>query len=528
MPAPILTDPTFSDSVKRTLADLADIYPLRVRGSEARHMIGRLKRETDCSRGDYRALWSHPEDTFGRFDSLPKALRVALGDAIGWEMREQRFVVSDRLYRAVHGPVFRFASELAGLGKRIRARGPAWRSAGRTVFLCGRGVMASCEWLGRRWMEFTRHAPFTRTSGFHALWKWAGVDPVPLTVGYVDGIPYDPRMSPVYRLSGRNVESSALIGLDLLVSNRELVYLEANFNPGMRDNRLRLYPKGDPIGIGLCRYAREHGFVRVVFYPSSISSVSRGLEAAWRTPFDGQGIELEIRDDPHQRSPWRRSWEPLMDVEADGTLYVNSRTLPSPLNAVIRQKGLLEREIERHNREAPEGERVRTPRRIRSSRDIEPPQPDSRFPNLIVKHSLRDQASDHTLYKTDRLPDGIESPPYVVYEYVPPDRVARTENGTRAEYAFCYRSLLFITPHGPRYLGGLKSVGLVPVPDRLPTGRVPDNRPYVINSRLAATVEAVTPAEDESIESTTLRVGRVIDDFLHRKHELIVASPTAR
>lgn len=517
-----------SDKVKRVISELARAYPPRVRGTEARRMLRRLKRESGCSRRQYRALWSRPEESFGPFGSLPYPLQKALGDAVGWEMRERSFTVSDRLHAAVYGPVFWLGSELAQVGRRIRARGGAWRSPGRVLFICGRLVTGACVGLGRGWLAATRFAPFTRTSAFHALWKWAGVDPVPLAVGYVEKIPYDPRMSPVYRLSGRKVESCALIGVDFLVSNGEFVYLEANFNPGMSTNRLKLYPEGDPVCKRLCRYAREHGFRRIVYYPTDIWFLREELGLMWREMAAAQRVDLEIRDDPHHRSPWRRSWKRLMDLDRDDTLYVNSRALPSPLSAVIREKGLLDVEIDRQNREAPESDRIRMSRTIRASEDVAAPDPDSRFPNLIVKHSLRDMASDHTLYKTERLPDGIVSPPYVVYEYVPPDRVVQVDNGSRAEFAFNYRAYLLITPQGPRYLGAKKNVGLVRVPDQLASGRVADNRPYVINSHLAATETAVTPAEDECIGPATLRVGRVIDAFLRRKHELVVASAAVK
>ena len=515
-------DPTFNEGVKRTLTDLAAGHPIRVSGWEARRMIRRLRREAGCSRRLYRALWSRPGESFGPFESLSEPLQVALGDAVGREVQEQQFTVSDRLYGAVYGPVFRLGGELARLGKRIRGRGRRWRGLGRLLFLSGRGVAASCEWVGRGWLGLTRYAPFTRTSGLHALWRWAGVDPLLLGVGYVGRIPCDPRLSPVHRNPDLNAESCVFVGLDFLASNGEMVYLEANANPGLAKNRLKLYPQGDPLGFGLCRYARERGFVRVVFFPTSISSISRELESAWRTSFEGHGIELELRDDPHHRSAWRRSWKPLMDPRARDTLYVNSRALPSPLLTLIRQKGLLESEIERYNQQVPEGDRVRTPRAIRSPEDIVPPEPDSRFPNLIIKHSLRDMASDHTLYKTDRFPDGV-GPPYVVFEYLPSDRMVKFEDGEQAEYGVNYRSYLLITVEGPRYMGAKKSVGHIPLPAALPAGPLADVRPYVINIQLAATQMAVTPAEEEALEPATLRVGRVIDAFLRRKHGVLAA-----
>jgi hypothetical protein len=521
-------DPASPDRIKRVLVELARRHPARVTGTEARSMIRTLRRQAHCSRRAYRSAWTRPETSFGPFASLPGHLRTALADAAAWEMRERTLTTSDRLHRAVHGPVFRLGGGLARLGRRERLtrgwRRPAWRS----LHLVGRLVMGSCEALGHVWMSLARHAPFGRTSGFHALWKWAGVDPVPLAVGYVDGIPSDPRLSPVHGGSGRESESCALLGVDFLSSGGELYYIEANFNPGMGVNRLRAHPDGDPVGRRLCQYASERGFRRIVFYPSSMWYFEREMELAWREYAGALGIELEIRDDPLRRSPWRRPWEPLVDPGAENTLYVNSREIPSPLLYVIAEKGLFEPEIESHNARVSEPERIRMARRIRSEEDLVAPEPGSRFPNLIVKDPNLNMGQGHRLFKTDRIPDGVESPPYVMFEFVAPDCQIGSQRGAPGEFAFDFRAYLVVTPQGPVYVGAKANVGDVPIPDRLEPGPVLDIRPYVINGHVASTVRPVTASEDEALEAASLRVGRAIHDFLRRKHgEAAVSSGAA-
>jgi hypothetical protein len=509
------------------LVELAEAYPLRVSGRQARGMLRALRRRTGWSRVAHRQLWARPEASFGPFQDLPPRLRAALADAVAREMEERSFTVSDRFYRTVHGPIFRVGSELARLGKRDRlTRG--WRKRWwRGVYVVGRLITDGCEALGRGWLDATRFTPLARTSGLHALWKWAGVDPVLMGVQYVDSIPVDARLSPVYRSDEHTSESCAVVGVDLLLSNGEPVFLEANFNPGMLNNRLELYPDGDPVCESLCEYAQERGLGRIVYFPFSSWYFPKELEEAWRALAASLGIELEIRDDPRQRSPWRRSWQPFMDPASDGTLYLNSRGLASPLNSLIRMKGLLEPEIEKDGGRVPEEQRIRIPRRIRSAEDLVLPEPGSRFPNLIVKDPIRDRGTGHTLYKTDRIPEGIQSPPHVMYEYIPPDCMLRGEGGERAEYGLSYRCYLLVTPGGPRYLGAKKIVGHLPVPETLGYGPVPDVRPYVINGALAADTIVVTPDEEVRLREGTLRVGRAIHDFLRRKHGEAAVGPGA-
>ncbi|GEM_PF-848480 len=512
-------------AVRAALQRLAETHPLRVTGIEARRMIRTLRRQTGCSRQRFRALWQKPDTHFGSFDKLPASLRGTLSDAVSVEMLERTFTLSVRLESLVHGPVFRWGSELARVAKGVRQRGGWHWHAGRTLYGVSRLLTGGSEAVGRAWLAVRRYSPGARTSGFHALFRWAGVDPLILGAGYVDEVPHDPRTSPVFRILRPAVESCALVGVDFLSSSGELAYLEANFCPGLFSNRVQLYPAGDPLCEGLCRYAVEHDYRRIVHYPTSIWFFEEPLRAAWEAQARARGVAYEVRDDPHHRSPFRRSWTPLMELDAEGTLYVNSRSLPSPLRWVISQKGLLEPEIARYNEAVPTEERVRLARIIHTDEDLPRRPLDSPFPNLIVKHSLRDMATGHTLFRTERIPEGIESPPYVMYEYLPPDTVSRVEDGERREYAFNYRAYLLLTAEGPIVLGAKKAVGTCPIPASLPEGPVADIRPYVINTLLAAEEAVPTGAEMADVSAATMRVGRMLHSFLRRKHRLTFDSP---
>lgn len=501
------------------LAELAEAYPVRVTGRQARGMVRGLRRRTGWSREDFRELWAHPESSFGPFADLPSRLRDALSDAVAWEMRERSFTTSERLGRAVHGPVFRLGSELAHRGRRIASAGRRWRRPGRGVYLCGRGLCSISERAGRAWLAATRFAGRRRTSGFHALWRWAGMDPMRPAIEYVRSVPCDPRLSPVYRNRERRVSSWMMVGLDLLPSGDDVYFIEANINPGFFGHRRwESRPNGDPLLGAMTAAARREGQKRVVVYPSSVAAFSLRLEEWWREQAAAVGIELEIRDDPRVRSPYRRPTDPLMAPDADRTLYVNVRTLPHPANVLLEEKGLFEAEIERHNaRVAPE-KRIAVPRRIVRADDLPAPDPEGRFPNVVVKHALLNEARDVRMYRVDRLDPALLRPPYVAFEFVPPDLELRSEDGGAGEYAIKYRVNLFVTPDGPScdYVG--KAIGAVPVPNSLAEGLVKDRRPYVVNNHTGGRHVPATQEEFERIGPAALRIGWLVHDFMRRLH----------
>lgn len=510
-------------AVRRALIDLAERHAPRVRGPVAGRIV-RAVRRVAGSPDRYRAVWERPDEALGPYRDLPASFRDALGDAVLREVQELTFTTTDRLHRSVHGPLFRLGGELAREGKRMRQRGGWRRHPGRALFGVSRLATSGCRGAGRAWMSGTRYAPFARTSWLHALWRWAGVDPMVVGVEYVDDIPSDPRVCPVGGPWSSGSESCGLVGVDFLTSGGQPVFLEANFNLGISGNRVPAYPAGDPICAGLVRYALERGSRRIVHYPTSLWFYDEVLRRAWREQAAAAGLVYEVRDDPVQRSPFRRRWEPLMNVEEEGALFVNSRALPSPLRTLIWKKGLLEREIERRQLRGEVVTPVRVPRRVGSEADLEGLEPDPRFPDVIVKHSLRDMATGHTLWKSPRVAAVLRAPDHVAWEYVRPDRVTRAQGGPPVDLAFIFRTYLLITTDGPRFLGARKVVSRVPIPSGLPDGPVADIRPFVVNTRLAASAEEPSPPEMDVMKAATLEVGRAIGAFLRRKRRPVDAA----
>lgn len=208
-------DQPLARRIRRALVDLAAATPLRVSRPRAWRVVRRFARATGCSRGEYHDLWSSPERWLGPFDGLPDPLRRALANAADVELRQRSAVAWDAQRRALSGAVFRLGSETARLGRRHRLERGWRRLAFRGVFASGRALMATCDALARGWTGVTRYAPFAQTSPIHALWRWGGIDPAWVAVRYLEGIPYDPAVSPVHGSPSPQAQNCAPIGVDL-------------------------------------------------------------------------------------------------------------------------------------------------------------------------------------------------------------------------------------------------------------------------------------------------------------------------
>ena len=340
-------------------------------------------------------------------------------------------------------------------------------------------------------------------------------------VDYVRDVPCDPRLSPVYRDPVRKVCSWMMIGFDILPSDGQFYYIESNIIAGFFSHgRERHHPEGDPLIEVMIEGARREGCERIVFYPSSVGGPSSRLEAWWRAQVSAAGLQLQLRDDPRARSQCRRETEQIMAPDTKRTLFVNVRTLPHPVNVLLDEKGLFEAEIERHNARAAEEERIPVPRRIHSSDEVPDADPGGRFPNIVVKHALLNEARDVRMYRTSRLDPGLLEPPYVAYEFVTPEleTVDEDEDRMKGEYAVKYRINTFITPDGPLCTYASKGIGGAPVPEALAEGPVADPRPYVVNNHMGGRHGRATDAEAEGAMAAAVRIGWLAHDFLRRLH----------
>ena len=144
-------------------------------------------------------------------------------------------------------------------------------------------------------------------------------------VEYVRSVPCDPRLSPVYRDPVRKVCSWMMVGFDLLPSDGDFYYIEANIIPGFFSHRREeSMPDGDPLLQAMIEGARREGCQRIVIYPSSVGGPSSRLEAVVARaglgvrPRSSRSATTRGRD-PSPGERRSRSWRPTRSAPCSST-----------------------------------------------------------------------------------------------------------------------------------------------------------------------------------------------------------------
>jgi hypothetical protein len=492
-----------------------------VRGSKAIKKIKAFLRENGYSQNDIKSFFLHADMTLGSFDKLPKMIRETLANSAHFHIQEMNLLTSCVVRSLAYGPIFKFGGYLIHKGWELKER--QLGSVYLLFILLGRKLIRVCRILSRIFLKLFRFTGFYQAPFPHMLWKYVNVDPWVLIQGFIQNIPVDPRLSPVFKCAKQGVISCGLVGIDFLPSRGKLYFLESNFNSGHYIKRHMLFPEGDTVCTHLVDWAVKNGFSKIIFFPHNFQkNFDKNLEDAWRQIAQKRGIGLEVVDDPMIGSPWSRSRRILMDCKSQGALYVNGRYLNSPLSRLIGEKGLLDQEIRRFNDSFQNDIKIPIPRVILSKEDLPPVDDETMFPNIIIKNAVLDQTKGIILYKSKQLPAEGNCWPNIAYEYVIPDLEVKEEQGVIHKYVYIFRAYLLITPDGPVYLGARKDVSSVAIPNALPFGIIKDKSPYITNIHLGADFVAHSEAEDQACKDTVLSIGMVVSNFLREKHLLIL------
>lgn len=488
-------------------------------GSESKQKIQEMLEDEAVSIQGLKEFWADPESSLGPFHELPTSAQNALSEAAFVFGEEYYLLTRPTLHKLVFSnPIFVLGRTITSLGWRFDTESRISRVLKRT----GRFFMRALRFTGRSLSKRLRSSRFTKAPFLFTLWDFLRVDPALLIHTYIEGIPINPAVGPVWRSTERNAEGCALLGVDLLMSGGKVYFVEGNVNAGFYRNRSEVFPAGDPVCLGFLDYAERKGFERIRFNPADSYDYLFPLEVEefWRGSATEAGLQLQIVDDPVNGSPYPRDSGLFMDTEEENTLFVNGRYVESPLGRMIATKGLLE-DVVRGFSEAAEERVIFSPREIRDDRDLPPLSERGGFPNIIVKHKYVDQARGIHLFRVDRIPDEVKKPYYAVYEYVIPDRVQKAIEEQVREYVFVFRAYLLVTPGGPVYCGARKDISEVPVPTEVPEGRIGDPMAFIANASINAYSVEPSAQEDQRCREAILQVGDAIDDFLKRKHSYL-------
>jgi len=495
-----------------------------IRGAEARRTIEEFMSATDASAARIREFWDSPAANMGEFHTLSDDVQEHMQRCSSFHFQELNLLSSPGIRKLAYG----FLSDLGG---RLVAFG--W-SAPAAVRLASVRVLSR---LGRRLIAFRRKAARTQLERdrftddyempvMYALWTYCECDIPSIIEQYVSGIPPDKKLSPVVLHSQRHNESCLIIGIDALMHEGSPFFVETNMNPGLKENRISIFPSGDPVCQGLVQYATERGLSTIDFFSNNavqphplVPVFSPKLEEYWATSAAEYGVALRIVDWPQYGAPGRKRGRYYPDTTRSDTLFAFAKDVPSAISRFMGTKGRFDDYIIDYNRCVVPADQIQLPRRLVNSGDIPPPCSNERFPNLILKNRNIDSARGISLHRTDEFPEISESD--LVYEYVVPDLERCDGPEGYADYAYIFRIYIMLTPNGPRCIGVRKDISSVAMPEQLPMGKVEDIRPYISNSSLHSYNVEPSPQEIAVGSEFGVKVGTCLYRLLTDKYNLI-------
>jgi hypothetical protein len=458
-------------------------------------------------------------DRLPRFEALPAAARQSLHEVV---LRDDAWSMWLRTAR--------WRQALTRTARTIAARIPVRR---RTL----RHLMDLAETWILMWHARVVHELYRssvawrgRTGGEPTLasaLSLAGVDPRTLASAYLRGVPQPPETVAYWHDAVRHSTVGVVVGIDFIVNDEGVWFVESNLNAGLMEERSRLYER-DPFVENLVAFAKQNGYESLTFLACNDYPVDAILAKRIEDTARAAGIEATVLEDCH--APQGRLGQAfLVPPIADGkTLVVRSKLYHTVLDAFFHNKTVSLQSLEAYQRVQP-ALAVRVPGTGEQSfPDVLPM--NGPFPNLVCKFPERDQGQGVIFLKVPSLDraraiiaDPVEMNRHSVATVLTKLRYRlNLEDHTSVFQAYIPSSLLegrrlFIarahvlaTPIGLTFLSAHRVVSRLPIPESLPEGLVENSRPYIVNYSLDSEHAAMPADEERKVAAAALDVVRAL------------------
>jgi hypothetical protein len=313
------------------------------------------------------------------------------------------------------------------------------------------------------------------------------------------------------------------LGVDLVPTPEGLTCIEVNLQPGITPaaRKRRFIRSMRPAA--LVRFAREHGFDRLVWLSSNRLPVPDFVVDDVGSKAREAGIVMEFRDGPcmvHGRwpipDPMPTRWA-LGDHFPERTLIFRRNEYFTGLDRLLTDKGLFLRAL------ADELERSGETRVRAFPMTREPgPMPDTppNLPNLVYKYPddfaglgvffMRARDEEHAVEMARELDRRRGEPPGLFQPFLHP--------GARAgDRAWDYRSEVIVSPLGSLHTISITRTAGATVPHEVPYGLVPRGL-FTANISGGGVSELVGPEHSAEVAEASLAVGEAVRRLLARTY----------
>jgi hypothetical protein len=488
----------------------------RVAPTDGKALRGALRRSVQSR----SSLLAEPDAILGGFESLSDGARRAVVDAVAADNRW-------RMAAYNMGPLH--VSLAKGLW-RVRGRLRYGRAAHRAAELLQAAIQSGPAWALHRIYRraLALKARVSRRPRLAEILAVAGVDATPLAVAYARAVTQLPEYRGYWDDRERNSTVGLVVGLDFIQNHEGYWFLEANLDPGFRQDWFGLYEE-NPLVPNLVNFAAERGYRRILFLIGT--STIPNMVAELKRTAAARGLSAGFLEDAFRpRFGYQRTVE-VPQVEPD-TLLVRNRHYRTSLDYILQNKRATNRAIRIYQQESGDTS-FRVP--ISTAEPCPgPADPRDPYPNLVFKFPERDRCEGVFFLKAtspshawELLAETLEAAPRreavsriyarlddqqgVFQPFIrTPMRPDRRLHKTRV--------LVVMTPVGECVLEMHRMVGPKPLPMSLQFGVVPDHVPYALSP--GGTYEAVPPEEIPVLSDVALNVARGLSRSLSRAFEI--------
>jgi hypothetical protein len=453
------------------------------------------------------------------FDTLPADARHSLHATVlrddSWSMWLRRAAWRHAVTRTARTIAMRIPRRYAGLRRLM--------DQSELLFLMWHARLVHELYKGGlTWRGWTAREPTLA-----AALKIAGLDARVIASSYLHKTPQPLETAAYWHEPVRHTTVGVVVGIDFIVNDEGVWFVESNLNAGLMEERSRLY-EADPFVDNMVRFARQNGYTSMIFlacndYPVDAIMAARMEQAALACGL--RATVMEDRHAPKGRLPQTFLVPPL---DRDRTLVVRSKMFHTTLDALFHNKTLSLHALEAYQRLFPDRD-VRLPltgaQSFPAVLAMEGP-----FPNLVCKFPERDQGQGVIFLRVPSLTraqaildDPIEMNRHSVANVLTKLRYRlklEEQSGIFQAYVpsslvhgrrlFIARAHVLATPVGMTFLSAHRVVSNLPIPESLGEGLVENARPYIVNYSLDSEHAPMPPEEELRVSKAALSVVRAL------------------
>jgi hypothetical protein len=357
------------------------------------------------------------------------------------------------------------------------------------------------------WRGWTAREP-----NIAAALQIAGLDARVVASAYLHRTPQRLETAAYWHDPARHNTVGVVVGIDFIVNEEGVWFVESNLNVGLTEERSELY-ETDPFVANLVRFARQNGYTSILYMACNDYSVDGIMAARLEQTALAEGLRATILEDRY--APLRQFGQTFLvpPLAGERTLVVRGKMFHTTLDAAFHNKTLSLHALESYQRTFGDPD-VRLPLTADAMPDTL--RMDGPFPNLVYKFPERDQGQGVMFMKVPSmararaiLADPVEMNRHSVanvwtklrYRLKLEDQTGIFQayvpsfllEGRRLSIA---RAHVLATPAGLTFLSAHRVVSNLPLPESLAEGVVEDATPYIVNYSLDAK-HAPMPADEE-------------------------------